>query len=53
MAGESMGGHITAVAIEHYPRAFVGAMPVCGVLGDTELFDYFLDANLTAAALTG
>ncbi|MFI5914858.1 alpha/beta hydrolase family protein [Dactylosporangium sp. NPDC051541] len=53
MAGESMGGHITAVAIEHYPRAFVGAMPVCGVLGDAELFDYFLDANLTAAALTG
>lgn len=53
MTGESMGGHVTAVAIEHYPRAFVGAMPVCGVLGDAELFDYFLDANLTAAALTG
>jgi hypothetical protein len=52
MTGASMGGHVTAVAIEHYPRAFVGAMPVCGVLGDAELFDYFLDANLTAAALT-
>ncbi|GAA4260130.1 alpha/beta hydrolase [Dactylosporangium darangshiense] len=53
MTGASMGGHVTAVAIEHYPRAFVGAMPICGVLGDAELFDYFLDANLTAAALTG
>jgi pimeloyl-ACP methyl ester carboxylesterase len=53
MTGESMGGQVTAVAIEHYPRAFTGAMPVCGVLGDAELFDYFLDANLTAAALTG
>jgi pimeloyl-ACP methyl ester carboxylesterase len=53
MTGSSMGGHVTAVAIERYPRAFAGAMPVCGVLGDVELFDYFLDANLTAAALAG
>jgi len=28
-------------------------MPYCGVLGDKELFDYFLDANVTAAALSG
>ncbi|GAB7052643.1 alpha/beta hydrolase family protein [Catenuloplanes indicus] len=53
MTGESMGGHVTAVAIEEYPRAFTGAMPVCGVLGDTALWDYFLDANVTAAALAG
>jgi probable F420-dependent oxidoreductase len=53
MTGVSMGGHITAVAIEHFRRTFVGAMPVCGVLGDTELFDYFTDANVTAAALSG
>jgi pimeloyl-ACP methyl ester carboxylesterase len=53
MTGASMGGHVTAVAIEEYPKAFVGAMPICGVLGDAELFDYFLDANVTAAALTG
>jgi hypothetical protein len=53
LTGASMGGQVTAVAIETYPRAFVGAMPYCGVLGDTELFDYFLDANVTAAALAG
>ncbi|MDG6103561.1 prolyl oligopeptidase family serine peptidase [Dactylosporangium aurantiacum] len=53
MTGASMGGHVTAVAIEEHPQAFVAAMPVCGVLGDAELFDYFLDANVTAAALTG
>jgi dienelactone hydrolase len=53
MSGASMGGHVTAVAIEEYPRAFAGAMPYCGVLGDKELFDYFLDANVTAAALAG
>ncbi|WP_250036470.1 alpha/beta hydrolase family protein [Paractinoplanes maris] len=53
MSGASMGGHVTAVAIEEHPRAFTGAMPYCGVLGDTALYDYFLDANVTAAALTG
>jgi len=52
MTGASMGGHITAAIIEHYRGDFVGAMPYCGVLGDKELFDYFLDANVTAAALT-
>jgi hypothetical protein len=53
MTGLSMGGHITAVAVERYRREFAGAMPGCGVLGDKELFDYFTDANVTAAALTG
>ena len=53
MTGASMGGHVTAVAIERYPRAFAGAMPACGVLGDIALFDYFLDVSLTAAALAG
>jgi hypothetical protein len=53
MTGPSMGGHVTAIAIERYRGDFVGAMPYCGVLGDKELFDYFLDANVTAAALTG
>ncbi|WP_249998668.1 S9 family peptidase [Actinoplanes sp. M2I2] len=53
MSGASMGGHVTAVAIEEHPRSFAAAMPYCGVLGDTALYDYFLDANVTAAALTG
>ena len=53
MTGDSMGGHITAVAIETYRGVFDAAMPMCGVLGDTDLFDYFLDANVTAAALAG
>jgi hypothetical protein len=51
LTGVSMGGHVTAVAVEHFPRAFAGAMPYCGVLGDAELFDYLLDVNVTAAAL--
>ena len=52
MTGLSMGGAITAVEIERYRRQFVGALPYCGVLGGNHLFDYFLGANATAAALT-
>ena len=48
ITGASMGGHITAASIEQYPRAYDGAMPVCGVVADHELFDYFLDFNLAA-----
>ncbi len=53
LTGASMGGHVTAVAIEQYPNTYDGAMPFCGVMGDYELFDYFLDFNLAAAALAG
>ncbi len=53
ITGHSMGGHITGVAIEQYPRAYAGALPMCGVMGDNELFDYFLDYNLVAQALAG
>ncbi|HKT06187.1 MAG TPA: phthalyl amidase [Rugosimonospora sp.] len=53
MTGASMGGHITAVTIEHYRHEFVGALPVCGVLGDAKLFDFYLDFNVLAAAFTG
>ena len=51
--GHSMGGHITGVAIEQYPNAYAGALPMCGVMGDNELFDYYLDFNLVAEALAG
>jgi hypothetical protein len=53
MTGASMGGHVTVVAIERFRHEFAGAMPYCGVLGDAKLFDFFLDVNVTAAALTG
>ena len=51
IAGVSMGGHVTAASIEQYPRLYDGAMPVCGVVGDYELFDFFLDFNVTAQQL--
>jgi hypothetical protein len=49
--GTSMGGHITGVAIEQFPNAYVGAMPMCGVMGDNKLFDYFVENHLAAHAL--
>ncbi|MEL6894065.1 MAG: prolyl oligopeptidase family serine peptidase, partial [Actinomycetota bacterium] len=48
LSGASMGGHITGVAIEEHHQLYDGAMPICGVMGDYELFDYFLDFNVAA-----
>ncbi len=53
LAGASMGGHVTGAAIERFPTLYDGALPACGVMGDVELFDYFLDYNLGAAAIAG
>ena len=43
VAGVSMGGHVIGRSLEQYPRFYDGALPMCGVLGDQELFDYFLE----------
>ncbi len=48
ITGASMGGHVTARAIEQPGHLYDGAMPICGVVGDYELFDYFLDFNAAA-----
>ncbi|CAA2105579.1 alpha/beta hydrolase family protein [Variovorax paradoxus] len=60
ITGHSMGGHITAAAIEDEAYAtanhkvkYNGAVPMCGVVGDTELFDYFAGAQVAAQALAG
>lgn len=53
LTGFSMGGHVTVAAIETYPNLWDGALPACGVLGDVELFDFFLDYNVGAAAFAG
>ena len=51
--GHSMGGHVTAKIIEQYPSDYDGALPMCGVMGDTELYDYFLSYQLVAQAIAG
>lgn len=53
ITGASMGGHITGIVAEQWPHSYDGALPICGVLGDYELFDYFLDFNLAAQTLSG
>ena len=51
LTGASMGGHVAAVSIEQYPNTYDAALLTCGVLGDYELFDYFLDFNVAAQQL--
>lgn len=60
ITGHSMGGHITAAAIEDETAAtavhkvkYAGAVPMCGVVGDTELFNEFAAMQVTAQALAG
>ncbi len=53
ITGFSMGGHVTGVAIEQWPNAFDGAVPMCGVMGDSELFDFFQDSYLLAEHFAG
>lgn len=53
VAGVSMGGHIVARSLEEFPGGYAGALPLCGVLGDHDLFDYFLDFQVTAGAVAG
>ena len=53
LTGASMGGHITGYSIEKNHGFYDGAMPVCGVMGDRELFDYFQSFHLVAGAITG
>ncbi len=58
--GHSMGGHVAAAAIEDEAFAtarnkvrYDGAVPMCGVTGDSELFDYFGAYQFAAQALAG
>ena len=60
ITGHSMGGHITAAAIEAEAALtarnkvkYSGAVPMCGVVGDTELFNEFAAMQVTAQALAG
>jgi hypothetical protein len=60
ITGVSMGGHITAAAIEAEAQTYAinkvkynGAVPMCGVVGDTELFNYFAGYQVVAQQLAG
>ncbi len=60
ITGHSMGGHITSAAIEDETIAtarnkvrYHGAVPMCGNVGDVELFNQFAAMQVTAQALAG
>ena len=53
IAGVSMGGYVIGRSLEEYPKLYDGGLPMCGVMGDQRLIDYFLDFQLTAEALSG
>jgi hypothetical protein len=53
IAGVSMGGYIIGRSLEQYPGYYSGALPMCGVLGDQSLLDFFTDYNLVAQDLAG
>jgi fermentation-respiration switch protein FrsA (DUF1100 family) len=46
LTGASMGGHVTGASIEKWKKEYDGALAICGVMGDFENFDFFLDFNL-------
>jgi hypothetical protein len=58
--GHSMGGHIAAAAVEAETLAtarnkvrYDGSVPMCGVTGDTELFNTFAAMQVSAQAVAG
>lgn len=60
LIGHSMGGHVTGAAIERealetevHKVEYDGAVPMCGVMGDTELFDFFTAFQWAAEKLAG
>ncbi len=53
LTGFSMGGHVIGLSIEQWPNSYDGALPMCGVMGDSELFDFFQDVYLTAETIIG
>lgn len=58
--GHSMGGHIAAAALEEETLAtavnkvrYAGAVPMCGVMAETEMFNYAAAQGLAALTLSG
>lgn len=58
IVGVSLGGHVAAAAVDEENIAaakhkvrYDGAVPMCGVLGDTELYDFFAAYQVAAMQL--
>jgi alpha-beta hydrolase superfamily lysophospholipase len=53
VAGESMGGNVVALALEHHGEEYDGALSLCGALGGEEQIDYLLSWAMLAEYLAG
>ena len=60
IAGVSMGGQITGAAVEaetlataRYAVVYAGALPMCGVMADNELANFFHAYTIAASELAG
>lgn len=60
IVGHSMGGHVAAAAVDAeniqtavHKVSYNGSVPMCAVLGDTELFNYFGGYQTAAQQLAG
>ena len=60
IVGVSMGGHVTAAAVDaealetaNHKVRYDGAVPMCGVLGDLALYNYFGASQIAAQQLAG
>lgn len=60
VVGVSMGGHIAGAAVEAEVRAtaahkvnYAGAVPMCGVMGDVQIYNYLIGYNVAAYHLAG
>lgn len=60
IVGVSLGGHVAAAAVDEeniqaaqHKVRYNGAVPMCGVLGDTELYDFFGAYQTAAMQLAG
>lgn len=51
LTGVSMGGHITLLGMQEFPRAFDGGLAFCAA--GPALFDYFLAMGAAAEVVTG
>ncbi|MCC7363978.1 MAG: hypothetical protein IT303_06370 [Dehalococcoidia bacterium] len=51
--GVSMGGHVTALLLEHFPERYNGGLAVCGALGGQEQIDYLVAWGMAAEYISG
>lgn len=53
LVGESMGGHVITLLMEHYPEEWAGALGICPAIGGQEVIDYLLGWAVAAEFASG